>query len=110
MAVGGLQDKLLGLAEEVGRLKSELEGKLIALGLGTGETPMTMHEATVAAEGEIDRERFHRILDYWSAKERVGLKEELMDTLREEWARAQSESQPRSGGDRFGPGRAREVA
>ena len=69
MAVNGLHEKLMGLAEEVGRLKRELAGKLVALGLGVGETPMPMREVTVASEGEISREKFTRILDYWSAKE-----------------------------------------
>ena len=103
-----MHEKLMGLAEEVGKLRSELGGKLIALGLGVGEEPISMSEATVASEGEMDREQFTRILDYWSAKERVALKEEMIDTLKEEWARSQSESQPRGGSERGAQWRGRE--
>ena len=69
MTTSGLHERMLGLAEEVGRLKNELIGKLAALGLSEGELPMSMGEATVASEGEMSRERFTRTLDYWSARE-----------------------------------------
>ena len=55
MAGNGLQERLVDVAEEVGRLKSELEGKLIALGLGAGEVPMSMQDATAASEEEVPR-------------------------------------------------------
>ena len=104
-----MQNKIVGLAEELGRLKSELQGKGNALGLQGEETPMSMEEAMQVPEGEMGRERFVRIMDYWNAAERIGVKEDAMRAIRGEWDRMQSEWRNRGMDRGKGGGRDREL-
>ena len=67
----GLHDRVIEMAEDLGRLRSELQGKAVSLGLQAGEIPMSMEEAILVLEGGMDRERLVRIMDYWNAEERV---------------------------------------
>ena len=53
MAENRMQERLVEAAGEVGRLKGELEGKLIALGLGSEDVPISMQEATAMPEDEM---------------------------------------------------------
>ena len=78
----GIQDRVLQIAEELGRYKCELVGKLIALGYQEGETPMSMREAAEKSDEEVPRDRFARLLDYWSMVERIGIKEDAMRVMR----------------------------
>ena len=74
--MAAMQDRVVSMAEDLGRLKSELRGKAMALDLGEGEAPMSAGEASRVLEGELDRERFLRIMDYWSTAERIDMMEE----------------------------------
>ena len=86
---GSIQDRLLSIAEELGRLKWELVGKLAALGHGEGDTPMSLAEAAEQSEEDMPRDWFMRLMDYWSLAERVRVKEEAMGVIREEARRSQ---------------------
>ena len=86
-----LHDRVIEMAEELGRLRSELQGKANALGLQAGEVPMSMEEAIQVLEGEMGRERFVRVMDYWNAAGRIGVKEDAMRAIRGEWDPMQSE-------------------
>ena len=47
------QDRIIEQAEELGRLRNELQGKAGSLGLQAGDIPITMEEAILVPEGEI---------------------------------------------------------
>ena len=86
--VGDIQERLLSIAEELGKLKWELVGKLAALGMEEGEVPMSLGEAAEQPEEEMPRDRFMRLMDYWNLAERIGVKEEAMGVIREEAQRS----------------------
>ena len=109
--VGGAQDRLLQMAEELGRMKCELAGKSAALGLGEGEDPITPAEARELPESEMTRDRFVRVVDYRNTHESISRHEWVMFIVREELSRFREgmRGQSKGGGKGLGGGRTKEL-